>query len=394
MSYTFFIAAVSSGMLTDQTLTIDTSGRNSQSLTWTQRRAQVSQILDSIEHQGFSEEAFDLLLPLSQDEKWEVRKEVAHGLSLLPDEPFAQLAARLVEDPNRFVQYAAERALDCRRRGCIVSDRKQRGLSHVRDQYGSIERQFGPEAAVMSLRMAERLYDTLVGTTVHDMKNLLTPLQSGICALKGFLRDGKFDLAFFQRNIDKMENQSAMLLRMIEDILTCSQMTPDQRRRERLCHLVNEAHAMVLDAFEAGQRYPSEVHICIEVPDNLTVDVARYQIVRAISNIIKNAYEAFAVSPSSFRAGQIHILAQAVNDNQIEIVVKDNGMGLPPEELREVCQFMPGGTSKKTHGTGFGLPIAKRKIEDHCGSLRIDSTEDIGTKVTIILPIVAGGEAE
>ncbi len=64
-------------------------------------------------------------------------------------------------------------------------------------------------------------------------------------------------------------------------------------------------------------------------------------------------------------------------------------MGLSVEELDEVRRFVPGGTSKKTHGTGFGLPIAKRKLEDHGGFLAIDSQEDVGTTVTITLPLEA-----
>jgi signal transduction histidine kinase len=363
-------------------------------LSWTQRRDLVCRTIDSIDQDGLSEKAIELLFAMADDMKWEVRKEVAHALLLLPDEPFVQLTAKLIEDPNKLVQYAAQRALDRRQRGTKASDQKQKGLTHVKGQYGSIEKKFGSEAADMALKMAERLYDTLVGATVHDMKNVLTPLQSGISTLKGHLTEGNFDVALFRKHIDKMQNQSAMVLRMIEDILTYSQMTPDQRHRERVSYIINEAHTMVLDTFEASERYPSEVDITIEVPENLMVDVARYQIIRAVSNVIKNAYEAFAIDPLLFKAGQIHVLARAIDADRLEIIVKDNGMGLPPDELEEVCQFTPGGTSKKAHGTGFGLPTAKRKIQDHNGSLTIESTEDVGTKVTITLPIVAGGEIE
>ncbi|QNN24035.1 HAMP domain-containing histidine kinase [Planctomycetales bacterium ZRK34] len=90
----------------------------------------------------------------------------------------------------------------------------------------------------------------------------------------------------------------------------------------------------------------------------------------------------------------MRLIARPVDGERIEVVVTDNGMGLSAEELDEVRRFEPGGTSKKTHGTGFGLPIAKRKIEDHGGSLAIDSEEDKGTTVTITLPVEAGGGGE
>ena len=64
-------------------------------------------------------------------------------------------------------------------------------------------------------------------------------------------------------------------------------------------------------------------------------------------------------------------------------------MGLSKEELEEVRRFVPGGTSKKVHGTGFGLPIARRKVMDHGGTLNIESRVDQGTVVTITLPLEA-----
>ncbi|MFW6062064.1 MAG: ATP-binding protein [Planctomycetota bacterium] len=89
--------------------------------------------------------------------------------------------------------------------------------------------------------------------------------------------------------------------------------------------------------------------------------------------------------PAYLRGRTVAIAARRAGDC-IEIVVRDSGMGLPPEELAEVRQFIPGGTSKKTYGTGFGLPFAKRKVADHGGTLQIDSIEDEGTTVTIVLP--------
>jgi signal transduction histidine kinase len=156
---------------------------------------------------------------------------------------------------------------------------------------------------------------------------------------------------------------------------------------------VSEAHTLVLDAFKASNRHPTDVAIAVEIPENLMVDVARYQMVRAISNVIKNAYEAFADAPYTFRSGHIEVVARPIDGERIEIIIKDNGMGLPAEDLSEVRQFIPGGTSKKTHGTGFGLPIAKRKIEDHRGSLTIDSIEAEGTTVIITLPTEAGADS-
>jgi len=367
---------------------------NADAVGWPQRRALVQAVADQLARVGPTESAVSLLLILADDPKWEVRKDVADCLHLLPDDRFPQLATRLADDSNAFVRQAAERALDRRRRGERTAKQKRRGLDHIQDEYDAIERLHGNLAAERSRRLAERLYDVLVGATVHDMRNILAPLKSQIASVLGGLDDGKIDKKRLGESLAKMSRQAEMLERLMEDMRSYAQPTPAERRRERLADVVAEAHGMVLDVFKATGRDASVITAQVDVPENLTVEVSRHQIVRAIGNVIKNAYESFAEDPQTFRPGKICVTARSVGDERIEIVVIDNGMGLSCEELADVRRFVPGGTSKKTHGTGFGLPLAKRKIEDHGGSLAVDSVEDSGTTVTITLPIESEGGNE
>ncbi|HOI56501.1 MAG TPA: ATP-binding protein [Phycisphaerae bacterium] len=369
----------------------DRLSRDSEAMPWPERRTLVQAACEHMAEVGPSEPVVSLLTLLANDPKWEVRKDVADGLLLVPEEVFPRLAAQLVEDSNRYVQSAAERALDRRRRGRQSVERKRRELDQVQDQYVTIERQHGAGAAEKARQMAERLYDVLVGATVHDMRNILAPLKSGIQALQGHAAEGNFDGDLFRTNLARMAYQAAMLERWLDDMRFYAQPTPAERRRERLVDIVNESHGIVLDAFRAYGRDPVSVRMAIDVSERLTVDVARHQFVRAVTNVIKNAYEAFAADPQTFGEGEILVCARLLDDERLELVVEDKGMGMSPEELDDVRRFVPGGTSKKTHGTGWGLPTAKRKVEDHDGSLAIDSTEDVGTVVTITLPMEGGG---
>ena len=365
--------------------------RDSEAMPWPERRALVQAACEHMAEVGPSEPLVSLLTLLANDAKWEVRKDVADGLLLVPEDVFPRLVAQLSGDSNRYVQSAAERALDRRRRGRQSVERKRRELDQVQDQYATIERQHGAGAAEKARQMAERLYDVLVGATVHDMRNILAPLKSGIQALQGHAAEGNFNAELFRTNLARMAYQAAMLERWLDDMRFYAQPTPAERRRERLADIVNESHGIVLDAFRAYGRDPVSVRMAIDVPERLTVDVARHQFVRAVTNVIKNAYEAFATDPQTFGEGEIRVWARLVDDERLELVVEDKGMGMSPEELADVRRFVPGGTSKKTHGTGWGLPTAKRKVEDHDGSLAIDSKEDVGTVVTITLSMEAGG---
>ena len=363
-------------------------------LAWPHRRALVKAAAEQLAQVGPTEVAIALLLVLAEDPKWEVRTDVADCLMMVPDDEFPRLAAKLSGDSNLFVLKATERALDRRRRGQQTAQKKRRDLDHVQDQYANMEKMHGSTAAKKARQMAERLYDVLVGATVHDMRNLLGPLKSGISSLSGHLDDNAFDAKLFRRKLAKMGRQATMLERLLEDMRAYSQPTPTNRRRERLIDVVKEAHGMVTDIFRATGRDPAQITVRIDVPENLTVEMSRHQIVRTFSNVLKNAYESFAVGPQTFTAGEVGLIARAVDGRCVEIVVRDNGMGLSAEELQEVRRFVPGSTSKKMHGTGFGLPIAKRSIEAHGGSLGIDSEEDTGTIVTFTLPIEGGGGGE
>lgn len=365
-----------------------------ESMSWPQRRALVKAIADELQRSRPSDILTSLLILLADDPKWEVRSDVADCLLLVDADDFAKLAARLSEDDNAFVRQAAQRAMDRRRRGHESSQHKRRGLDHVQDQYDSIEQTHGSVAAQRARAMAEQLYDILVGATVHDMRNFLTPLKSAISGLLGHLADGKIDPRLFEKNLVKMVHQAEMIERMLEDMRTYSQPTPTQRRCERLADMVHEAHIAVLDTFRATDRKVGCVGIEVDVPENLTVNVARFDMVRALMNLMKNAYESHATDPGTFTPGSVWVTAHQINGDRVEIIFRDDGMGLSAEELEDVRRFVPGGTSKNTYGTGFGLPTAKRKIEAHGGTLAIDSKEDQGTTVIVTLPTESGGESE
>jgi signal transduction histidine kinase len=368
--------------------------RGCQTMPWPQRRALVKAVADELEHSGPRDVLTSLLQLLADDPKWEVRKDVADSLLLVSEDDFPKLAARLGQDDNAYVRQAAQRALDRRRRGRESTQRRRRGLDHVQDQYDSIEQTHGSVAAQRARAMAEQLYDILVGATVHDMRNFLAPLKSAITGLLGHLADGKLDARLFEKSLVKMGHQAAMVERMLEDMRTYAQPTPALRRRERLADMVNEAHIAVLDTFRATGRNAASVTSQIDIPENLTIDVARFDMVRALMNLLKNAYEAHATGPNTFETGSIWVTARRCDADRIEIVFRDDGMGSSHDELIEVRRFVPGGTSKKTYGTGFGLPTAKRKIEAHGGLLAIDSKENVGTTIIVTLAAESEGKEE
>jgi signal transduction histidine kinase len=104
------------------------------------------------------------------------------------------------------------------------------------------------------------------------------------------------------------------------------------------------------------------------------------QLNRAIQNVIINAIQA---CPE--KSGIVSVTCTA-KDFYVELRVEDNGPGIPANQLNKV--FDPYFTTKQaSSGTGLGLYITKKVVEDHNGSIKVESTPSAGTVFTIRLPL-------
>lgn len=359
------------------------------SMAWRLRREAVLPLMTRIAQEGLDAGREQVLEALVTDAKWEVRKEVAEHLLALGDDHIARFAARLSTDANHYVVSAAKRALDRHRKGVQEQFRRRRGILEVQDQFQTIERLHGRVAADKARRMAERLYDVTVGATVHEMRGIITPLVDWVANMRGQTEAGAMDLTYARKHLPKMHDRLVTLQAVLEDMREFSRTTPTGRTTEALHRLIGEALALCQDWFAATGVDVSVISLTIEVPSTILVEVSRHQLVVALRNVIKNAFESLSTSPTTLVPGAVAISARLDGD-LVVIRVTDTGMGLNPDELDEVRKFIPGKTSKKSHGTGFGLPIAWRKMHDHGGSLTIDSRPDAGTAVMMVLPIQTG----
>lgn len=206
-------------------------------------------------------------------------------------------------------------------------------------------------------------------------------------ALKGLRARGPADEHDLHVRLTRMVRQTSDLMRILDDMKLYAKSTPEHRRPESLADLAAESHATALDALKADARGLEKVRVQFDIERRVSLVCDRNQIVRALANIIKNAYEAHSPAPFEFRSGEVRINARRVDAEHVQFIVADTGMGIAADELDAVLQFVPGNTSKKATGTGFGLPIARRMIERHGGSLAIESCDDVGTEVAITMPV-------
>jgi signal transduction histidine kinase len=99
---------------------------------------------------------------------------------------------------------------------------------------------------------------------------------------------------------------------------------------------------------------------------------------RAFQNLVINAFE--AVSPEH---GKVEVSLRKLGNN-VEFRVQDNGPGIPGDIGAQL--FEPFVSSGKQYGTGLGLTVVQKIVEDHGGSVRVESTSSQGTVFVMLLP--------
>jgi signal transduction histidine kinase len=356
-----------------------------ESLSWRERAALLTERAEAFASP--SDEMLEVLDLLACDAKWEVRLQVAELLARLPEVPFNRLAAKLTQDQNSYVIKAAERSLDRRRKGQLAASRRQRMLGGVADDYELMEKLHGTLATKMSRQIAERLYDMLVGATIHNMRGLLTPVSSSAQSLLKRVEAGKATPAELKKHLKRIVEATGDLGRLMDEVRRYSQQIPSDRRRERLLPLIADAVDNARACFTKSGHDPDLIELRIAVPDDLTIDASKVHLIVALTNLLQNSFEAFKPVMDSKGPFWIAITAHTDRFGEVAIVIEDNGIGFGAEDLRQIRQFIPGQTTLKHDGTGFGLPTAKRYIETHGGSLEIDSQEGVGTRVSLRLPL-------
>jgi two-component system, NtrC family, sensor histidine kinase HydH len=200
---------------------------------------------------------------------------------------------------------------------------------------------------------------------VHDLKN---PLIS----ISGFarrLREGKGDVTLAAQTI---ENSAQDMQRIVNSVLDFAR--PLQLDRKDVDILATIRRASESCRTKADAR---NVTLAMQLPATpATIVIDSFHIERALVNLIDNAVDAS-------QPGAVVTIAVAFDRDDIAIIIKDHGAGMNRETLANL--FMPFYTTK-SDGTGLGMPISKKVIEAHAGTLIISSKQGVGTEAAIRLP--------
>lgn len=220
----------------------------------------------------------------------------------------------------------------------------------------------------------------------HEIKNPLTPIQLSAERIKRkFAPKLGDDSDSLVQMTDVIIRQTGDLRRIVDEFSKFARMPEPVRKTDNLVAIVRDAVLLQ----RAGQ---PGVQIVDDLPtDPVMADVDATMISQALTNLVKNAGEAIETlqkkgAPEDHVA-RIEVKMQTGPVGAI-ITISDNGIGMPEDRAR---LFEPYVTTRD-EGTGLGLPIVKKIIEEHGGTLTLDDAAPFeghahfGAKAVITLP--------
>ena len=214
----------------------------------------------------------------------------------------------------------------------------------------------------------------------HEIKNPLTPIQLSAERIKR--KYGKViieDREIFDQCTDTIVRQVDDIKRMVDEFSSFAR-TPKPRLEEED---VNVTVKQVIFLMKVGH---PEVEFSDEIPEEpLRAKFDRRLMAQALTNIIKNATEGLAAREAPDREhARIKVVVRQ-EDEQVAIEVSDNGIGFPTENRQRLLEpYM----TTRAEGTGLGLPIVAKILEDHGGGIELlDAQWGAGARVRLYFPL-------
>jgi len=221
--------------------------------------------------------------------------------------------------------------------------------------------------------------DEFLAMITHELKTPLVPIQGYADILLGEHLGKLTDKQ--KERINIIKSSSETLLALISDLLDAQKLELGQLRMRKENVNIKETIANAVELF-LPQAQKNKIEISSNIQD-LSIEHDPDRIRQVITNLIKNSLT--AVEPEK---GKIEIIMKNL-PQEIQISVKDNGMGIPTNKQSELFKkfYQVDATlTRERGGSGLGLSICKGIMENHRGAITVKSIPNQETVFTITLP--------
>ena len=224
-------------------------------------------------------------------------------------------------------------------------------------------------------------WESIARKLAHEIKNPLTPIQLTIDNLRSkYLNNiNSQDKEKYENNLKTILNQIKQIENLVNEFSDFARMPKPLFRENDLSDLIN-SNVNLLQKLDTTIK----INLISNINKNIQVFCDYEQISRVIFNLVKNSIESIGEKAQKIEDFDkiIDIEIKKISD-YIVIEISDNGVGFRDQQIEKLIR--PYYTTKEK-GSGLGLSIVNKIINDHNGSINFNSNK-IGAKVKITLPI-------
>ncbi len=220
------------------------------------------------------------------------------------------------------------------------------------------------------LRKTEKLsiVGELAASVAHEIRNPLTSLKGFIQLFQHESKDKRY-----QEFYDIMLSELNRINHIVGELLI---LAKPQKLTFSKCS-INQILNDVVSLLEPQANMNNVNIIFNEIDDGIEIECSKNQLKQLFINVIKNAIEA------SFEKGDVSVSVKNKNKEEILVMVEDKGSGISEDFLNRIGEPF---YSSKEKGTGLGLTVSIKIVEQHKGTIYFNSQLNKGTTVEITLP--------
>lgn len=231
------------------------------------------------------------------------------------------------------------------------------------------------------LGATERMKNDFISSVSHELRTPLTAIKGWAETIEDSMGTPDMDETTLKRGMGVIIGETERLSVMVEELLDFSRLQSGRMTLQmNKLDLVAELSEAVFTFTQRAKREGLTL-IYEETEEIIPIMGDRNRLRQVFVNIVDNALK------YSNEAGTVEITVAHGKEGFADVNVKDNGCGIPKEDLEKVkTKFFKGNATRR--GSGIGLAVADEIVRMHGGELLLDSIEGEGTTVTIRLPIV------
>ena len=234
---------------------------------------------------------------------------------------------------------------------------------------------FNREQKILMEKETERIRSDFLRAISHDFRTPLTGILGACSTLEQTedILDQESRLSL----IHSVSEEASWLLRMVENLLTVTRVSPGGHKLNRSLEPLEEVLLEVLE--KARARFPQAEILLTQPAELLLLPMDPMLMVQVLTNLIENAVKF---------AEEDHRIKVTVEEQTetVSISVRDYGRGLSPAALDNLFEPINHHEGDSNHGMGLGLSICKSIIRAHGGTIEGRNREDRGAEFIVTLP--------